>query len=149
PYYILILIALIPSMIGHFRMGVAEFLLLIFGGGLLGFGLYPYLVREKSGKLTPARQGKIINFAPEPPESVRPQHSLGRWGLAEDVKRFGWMYLLGLPYFITWFYSYSYHYRLSFAVVPLMLMPTAVILARWLAAERLRGALRQVAFAAA
>jgi len=42
--------------------------------------------------------------------------------------------LLALPYFVTWFYSYSYHYRLSFAIVPLMILPTAVILARW--AER-------------
>jgi hypothetical protein len=39
--------------------------------------------------------------------------------------------LLALPYFVTWFYSYSYHYRLSFAIVPLMILPTAVILSRW------------------
>ena len=32
---------------------------------------------------------------------------------------------------MTWFYSYSYHYRLSFAIVPLMILPTAVILAKW------------------
>ena len=52
----------------------------------------------------------------------------GPWALwsmwpTPDISRFGWMYLLALPYFITWFYSYSYHYRLSFAIVPLMLMP--------------------------
>lgn len=39
--------------------------------------------------------------------------------------------LLALPYFVTWFYSYSYHYRLSFAIVPLLILPTAVLLARW------------------
>jgi hypothetical protein len=39
--------------------------------------------------------------------------------------------LLALPYFVTWFWSYSYHYRLSFAIVPLLLMPTAVIVAEW------------------
>jgi hypothetical protein len=27
-----------------------------------------------------------------------------------------------LPYFVTWFWSYSYHYRLSFAIVPLMIV---------------------------
>jgi hypothetical protein len=54
----------------------------------------------------------------------------------------GWMQALALPYFVTWFYSYSYHYRLSFAIVPLMLMPTAVILARWLMPERMPGARR-------
>jgi hypothetical protein len=153
PWYILILIALIPSMVWHFRMGVAEFLLLIFSALLLWWGLYPYLAREKArAKSIPLRMGKVISFEPEPPEtraSGRPQFSLGRWGLADDVVRFGWMYLLGLPYFITWFYSYSYHYRLSFAVVPLMLMPTAVILARWLSAEQVRGTVRKVTFAAA
>lgn len=45
--------------------------------------------------------------------------------------RTAWMLLLALPYFITWFVSYSYHYRLSFAIVPLMLIPTALVLARW------------------
>jgi hypothetical protein len=46
------------------------------------------------------------------------------------ASKIGWMVLLALPYFVTWFYSYSYHYRLSFAIVPLMMMPIAVILAR-------------------
>ncbi|MDX2160199.1 MAG: glycosyltransferase family 39 protein [bacterium] len=40
--------------------------------------------------------------------------------------------IFALPYFVTWFYSYSYHYRLSFAVVPLLITPSAVILAHWL-----------------
>jgi 4-amino-4-deoxy-L-arabinose transferase-like glycosyltransferase len=48
------------------------------------------------------------------------------------ISRMGWALLLALPYFVTWFYSYSYHYRLSFAIVPLLLLPTAVLLARWL-----------------
>lgn len=46
--------------------------------------------------------------------------------------RLGWAQVLALPYFVVWFYAYSYHYRLSFAIVPLMLLPTAVILARWI-----------------
>ncbi|MBI1282099.1 MAG: hypothetical protein GC179_28490 [Anaerolineaceae bacterium] len=61
------------------------------------------------------------------------RHARGRWtdkGQDTAVK-IGWLWALGLPYFITWFYSYSYHYRLSFAIVPLMIMPTAVILANW------------------
>ncbi len=48
------------------------------------------------------------------------------------VVKTGWLLLLALPYFVTWFISYSYHYRLSFAIVPLMLMPTAVLLAYWI-----------------
>jgi 4-amino-4-deoxy-L-arabinose transferase-like glycosyltransferase len=57
-----------------------------------------------------------------------------RWSADDrrDAAKVGWGLALALPYFVTWFYSYSYHYRLSFAIVPLMLLPTAVILARWL-----------------
>ncbi|MCC6613750.1 MAG: glycosyltransferase family 39 protein [Anaerolineae bacterium] len=60
------------------------------------------------------------------------------WALWRDLpgKRraravMGLLWLLALPYFVTWFWSYSYHYRLSFAIVPLLLLPTALILARW------------------
>jgi hypothetical protein len=54
------------------------------------------------------------------------------------VAKIGWAWLLILPYFITWFYSYSYHYRLSFAIVTLLMLPTAALLAVWLPAERVR-----------
>jgi hypothetical protein len=33
-----------------------------------------------------------------------------------------------LPYFVTWFWSYSYHYRLSFAIVPLMIVLLSALL---------------------
>lgn len=49
----------------------------------------------------------------------------------------GWAQALALPYFITWFYSYSYHYRLSFTIVPLLILPTAAVIGGWLTAERL------------
>ncbi len=32
---------------------------------------------------------------------------------------------LALPYFATFFFSYSYHFRLGFAVAPLLILPTA------------------------
>lgn len=54
---------------------------------------------------------------------------LSRW--PDETAKIGWALLLALPYFVTWFYSYSYHYRLSFPIVPLMLLPTAVIAAEW------------------
>lgn len=44
----------------------------------------------------------------------------------------GWGLLLAAPYFAVWFYSYSYHYRLSFPIVPLMILPVAAVLARWI-----------------
>lgn len=48
-----------------------------------------------------------------------------------------WTLLLALPYFVTWFHSYSYHYRLSFPIVPLMLLPVALLLSEWLTWERI------------
>jgi 4-amino-4-deoxy-L-arabinose transferase-like glycosyltransferase len=53
-----------------------------------------------------------------------------RWTSAQWTQghTVGWAMLLTLPYFITWFYSYSYHYRLSFAIVPLLILPSAVLL---------------------
>jgi 4-amino-4-deoxy-L-arabinose transferase-like glycosyltransferase len=44
----------------------------------------------------------------------------------------GWTWLLALPYFLTWFWSYSYHARLSFAIVPLLALPSAALLAQWI-----------------
>ncbi len=54
------------------------------------------------------------------------------------VARLAWALLLALPYFVNWFWNYSYHYRLSFAIVPLLLLPSAVILGAWLTPERVR-----------
>ncbi len=54
------------------------------------------------------------------------------------TRKVGWALALALPYFITWFYSYSYHFRLSFAIVPLLILPSAVILSYWLTPQRLK-----------
>ncbi|MBL8130465.1 MAG: glycosyltransferase family 39 protein [Anaerolineae bacterium] len=48
--------------------------------------------------------------------------------------RLGWAAALAAPYFIVWFLAYSYHYRLSFAVIPLLLLPVAVVLGRGIGA---------------
>ncbi len=50
-----------------------------------------------------------------------------------------WALLLALPYFVTYFFSYSYHYRLGFAIVPLLCLPSAIALSRLLSRERIRG----------
>ena len=50
----------------------------------------------------------------------------------------GWALLLALPYFVTFFFSYSYHYRLGFAIVPLLCLPTAIALAEILEPARIR-----------
>jgi 4-amino-4-deoxy-L-arabinose transferase-like glycosyltransferase len=56
----------------------------------------------------------------------------------KKLAKLSWALLLALPYFIVWFMSYSYHYRLSFSIVPLMLLPSAVILADWFTVERVQ-----------
>jgi len=58
----------------------------------------------------------------------------------------GWGLVLALPYFVTWFYSYSYHYRLSFAIVPLMILPLATMLARIVTPERIGVSVRRLAY---
>ncbi|KXK13843.1 MAG: glycosyl transferase family protein [Chloroflexi bacterium OLB15] len=58
--------------------------------------------------------------------------------LRRDGSRLGWVLLLALPYFVTWFFSYSYHYRLSFSIVPLLILPCAYFVARWYEAASLK-----------
>lgn len=57
---------------------------------------------------------------------------LRRYLTAENrpiVWKAAWTYLLALPYFMTWFYSYSYHARLVFAINPLLMLIPAALLA--------------------
>lgn len=49
-----------------------------------------------------------------------------------------WALTLTLPWFVTWLWFYSYHYRLFFAIVPLLILPCALALNRWLGPTRLR-----------
>ena len=51
--------------------------------------------------------------------------------MTPDATLVGWMVLATLPYFALYFWRYSYHVRLSFALVPLMAVPIAVTLAAW------------------
>ena len=50
-----------------------------------------------------------------------------------------WALLLALPYYVTFFFSYSYHYRLGFAILPLLCLPSAVGLSTILDNERIQG----------
>ncbi|MCA9895608.1 MAG: glycosyltransferase family 39 protein [Anaerolineae bacterium] len=80
------------------RLMLHEWALLALGVGLIGFALYRY---------------------------ARPiRHESNK----QPVQKIVWALLLALPYFLTFFYSYSYHARLSFAIVPLLILPSAVIL---------------------
>jgi len=86
---------------------LTEAIWILIGLGIIVFSLLPYI------------QKKILH---------RPSYSMGV---------VGWALLLAFPYFATWFYSYSYHYRLGFAIVPLMILPTAIILSKWFTVERI------------
>jgi hypothetical protein len=108
PGLALVLLGLLPSILAPHRMGLAEWLALGAGSALLGAALY--------------RHARLAWNA-----EVRRAAAAVGYGLA-----------LALPYFVTWFYSYSYHPRLSFAIVPLLMLPTAVVLGHWLSPERMR-----------
>jgi hypothetical protein len=88
-------------------MSLLEVSLSILGLGMIGFNVLPYI------------RTKILH---------RPSY---------NMRVIGWSLALALPYFITWFYSYSYHYRLGFAIVPLMILPTAFFIISWFTPERM------------
>ncbi len=46
--------------------------------------------------------------------------------------------LLAGPYYLTWFFAYSYHYRLGFAILPLLCLPLAIALCAIFEPARLR-----------
>ncbi|MCY4021952.1 MAG: glycosyltransferase family 39 protein [Anaerolineaceae bacterium] len=58
--------------------------------------------------------------------------------LRAEIATCAWAMILALPWFVTWLWSYSYHYRLSFAIVPLLILPCALALHHWLDPTRLR-----------
>ncbi len=123
---VLVLLGLLPSILFPHRMNLVEWGLLIAGSLVLYRPLKASLLSIATATL-----------APEPDRSSS----------RHDIARMGWALALALPYFVTWFYSYSYHYRLSFAIVPLLILPTAVVLSWWFPAERLRSWTRVPRFA--
>ncbi len=49
-----------------------------------------------------------------------------------------WALLLAAPYFVTFYFSYSYHYRLGFAILPLLCLPSAIGLGTILNRDRIQ-----------
>ncbi len=65
------------------------------------------------------------------------------WGARERIRiglqnpsiaLVAWMLMLAAPYFVVYFWRYSYHVRLSFSIVPILMLPVAIL------ASRMRGA---------
>ena len=50
-----------------------------------------------------------------------------------------WVMWLVIPYFALYFWRYSYHYRLRFAILPLLLLPLGVVIAHWFSASKRKG----------
>ena len=58
--------------------------------------------------------------------------------LRRQLRVAAWAILLALPYFVTFFFSYSYHYRLGFAALPLLCLPPAIALSLLFDPARMR-----------
>lgn len=137
--------------------GLAGILLLLAEGlasvrrsapGLVGILLLLAGILASNASLFPERL--------DPPDSyIRPLEAIGialglglmgwslrritNWRASRAVIISFWALLLALPYFATWFYSYSYHHRLGFAIVPLLCLPTAIALDKGLSNRQIRG----------
>lgn len=105
------------------------------GAALVGAGLVPTIL---SPRRMDALEWAALAVGAAILAATFWQHAKPRWTVEsrETAAMVGWALLLALPYFVTWFYSYSYHYRLSFPIVPLLSLPSAVILGRWFSVER-------------
>lgn len=69
------------------------------------------------------------------------------WKEQPPMVRQGWLLTwgLGIPFFLVYFWSYSYHYRLALTVLPLILAPIAYLLAGWVMPLMTQNRLRQTA----
>ena len=114
----LLTVALLPSLIGQWRLeGVATVL------------PARRLVAHEWALLA---AGTLLLWRALRP--LLPESGPRRAGIATCA----WAMVLALPWFLTWLWSYSYHYRLSFAIVPLLILPCALALHHWLDSTRLR-----------
>lgn len=107
---ILILTGSLPSAFGG-RLPTGEELRLLFLGQIV-----PTLVPTRLSVLEYALIGAGIGLL------IGLMHAA--WGEIKAARR-GALLVLGafiLPYFVTWFWSYSYHFRLSFAIVPALIV---------------------------
>lgn len=98
--------------------------------------LFPERVDPPASAITTAEAALIVAGFALSGFSLR---GLARRPLGPQAKRMisagGWALLLALPYFVTFFFSYSYHYRLGFAILPLLCLPIAIALSALLKVE--------------
>ena len=125
---------------GDVALGATGILLLLAGLLASNSRLFPERVDPPASAITAAETALIAVGLAMGGYSLRAQKWMAP--IHPPFKRMlgvgGWALLLALPYFITYFLSYSYHYRLGFAILPLLLLPTAIALSMLLAPERIR-----------
>ena len=125
---------------GDVALGAIGILLLLAGVLASNPRLFPERVDPPASAITTAEAALIAIGLAMSGYSLRAQKWMAP--MHPPFKRMlgvgGWALLLALPYFITFFFSYSYHYRLGFSILPLLLLPTAIALSMLLAPERIR-----------
>ena len=121
-------------------LGAIGLLLLLAGVLASNPMLFPERVDPPASAIRPAEAGLIAAGIAVSGFSLRGRFLIGCGGAFPRMfSAGGWALLLALPYFVTFYYSYSYHYRLGFAILPLLFLPSAMILATLLANERIQG----------
>ena len=125
---------------GDVALGATGILLLLAGLSASNPRLFPERVDPPASAITTAETILIAVGLALSGYSLRAQKRMAP--MQPSFRRMlgvgAWALLLALPYFVTLFYAYSYHYRLGFAVWPLLLLPTAFALSMLLAPERIR-----------
>ncbi|MCY3575504.1 MAG: glycosyltransferase family 39 protein [Chloroflexi bacterium] len=126
-------------------LGVAGLMLMLAGLLASNATLFPQRADPPASYIQPLEALLIVSGTALAAGSL-----LGHTGIHQDesIRRAasasGWALLLAAPYFITYFYSYSYHYRLGFAVMPLLCLPIAAALSMLYQPGRMRKAWRHV-----
>src|SRR5262249_55349966 len=130
----------------HWRLGAVGLLLVL-------VALVPTIIPQINPNLLPVRPLSWIEFALLGAGIIllgicvrRMARDLWDDDLRQIASVAGWGWALALPYFVVWFYDYSYHYRLSFAIVPLMILPLAAVLAKLFTSERIGVGVRRLAY---
>ena len=119
----------------HFAVGMAGVMLLLAGVLASNASLFPERFDPPGSYI---RLAEAVSIAVGLCLTGLAVRRAVNWRSSRAVGAVFWALLLAAPYFVTFFHAYSYHYRLGFAIVPLLALPTAIILAKGLPWERIQ-----------
>ena len=119
-------------------MGMAGLLMMLAGALASNATLFPARVDPPASYIQPVELLMMLAGLGLAAIGLRPALTTPLSGNARrELKLAIWALLLAMPYFLTYFFSYSYHYRLGFAILPLLCLPSAMLIARILPSERI------------